>query len=89
MGSMAYWIGRGKQPLAVDREQCNACGRCARVCPMELYPGAHREEGVMTHGDCLKCSSCVVACPRQALSFEKVPHSDEPDCVAVNQSEAS
>lgn len=71
MGSMANWIGRRKQPLHVDTSTCTGCGACSLVCPMELNPGAFREDGVMEHGDCLKCRKCVVQCPRSALSFDK------------------
>ncbi|MHB0913425.1 MAG: 4Fe-4S binding protein [Armatimonadota bacterium] len=70
MGSMASWIGAKKLPLAVD-PACTECGLCAKVCNMELYPGASRERGEMAHGDCIKCGRCVVTCPKQALSFDK------------------
>jgi len=71
MGSMAAWIGKRKMPLAVNNEKCTACGLCARACPMELDPAAHRERGLMEHGDCSKCLRCTAVCPKQALSFEK------------------
>lgn len=70
MGSAASWIGRRKQPLHVETAACTGCSACARVCPMELDPGAHREAGVMEHGDCLKCRKCIVQCPKSALSFD-------------------
>lgn len=76
MGSMASWIGKKKQPLNVDPEKCTSCGLCARVCPMELYPGDSRDEGIMMNGDCLKCSRCVVSCARGALSFDRSPKND-------------
>lgn len=88
MGSAASWIGRRKQPLQVDATKCTGCGACSLVCPMELNPGACREESVMVHGDCLKCRRCIVQCPRSALSFDASspstcdPPSEDPAGVA-------
>jgi len=72
MGSMASWIGKGKQPLSVDAAKCSLCEACSRVCPMELCAGAFKEAGAVNHGDCIKCSRCAVQCPRRALAFEQV-----------------
>lgn len=68
MGSMAAWIGKRKRPLQVE-SSCVSCGACAKACPMDLRPMDHQESGQMEHGDCLKCASCVVKCPKAALSW--------------------
>ncbi|MEW6500461.1 MAG: 4Fe-4S binding protein [Thermodesulfobacteriota bacterium] len=69
MGTMANLLGRGKMLLRVDAA-CVNCGTCEQVCRMQLNPGACREAGRVTSGDCLKCAYCVESCPQQALSFE-------------------
>ncbi|ACX52526.1 4Fe-4S ferredoxin iron-sulfur binding domain protein [Ammonifex degensii KC4] len=68
MGTLANLFGRGKKPLLVA-PSCVGCGVCSRFCPLKLQPHFFRQQGVMGDGDCLKCGSCVAACPRQALSF--------------------
>lgn len=68
MGTMANWLGRGKMLLKVD-EACINCGICETVCRMQINPGSYRESGLVTHGDCLKCSYCVESCPEKALGF--------------------
>ena len=68
MGTMANWLGRGKMPLVVG-ESCVSCGLCEKVCRIGINPGSYREIGIVTDGDCLKCSYCVENCPKQALSF--------------------
>jgi polyferredoxin len=68
MGTMANWLGRGKNLLKVE-EKCVSCGACEQVCRMQINPGTYREIGVVQDGDCLKCSYCVESCPKQALSF--------------------
>jgi ferredoxin-type protein NapH len=70
MGTMANWLGHGKQPLRIA-ETCSNCGSCEKVCRMQIYPGAFREAGVVSHGDCLKCSYCVETCPKKALTFAR------------------
>lgn len=69
MGTLGNWISRGKQPLYVS-EECRDCKLCAKVCPMQLKPHENKA-GAMTDGDCIKCSSCVAACPINALGFKK------------------
>lgn len=69
MGTMANWLGRGKHLLRVDRT-CSNCGTCEKVCRMQIYPGSYRDAGVVSHGDCLKCSYCVETCPKKALAFD-------------------
>ena len=68
MGTISSWISKGKKPLHVS-EQCKDCKLCAKVCPMQLQPYEDKA-GDMTDGDCIKCSSCVAACPINALEFK-------------------
>lgn len=69
MGTLGSWISRGKNPLLVN-EHCKDCRLCAKVCPMQLKPYEYKS-GEMTDGDCIKCSSCVAACPINALGFKE------------------
>ena len=68
MGTISSWISKGKKPLHVS-QQCKDCKLCAKVCPMQLQPYENKA-GDMTDGDCIKCSSCVAACPINALEFK-------------------
>ncbi|WP_084413270.1 4Fe-4S binding protein [Desulfovirgula thermocuniculi] len=70
MGTLSCWLSGGKEPLFIGQE-CTACRACTRVCPMQLKPYAYKEEGTMGDNDCLKCGTCVAACPRRALRFER------------------
>lgn len=70
MGTIANWLSEGKQPLNIN-EMCVDCKACSRVCPMQLKPHQYKENGTMGDNDCIKCSTCVVACPKKVLQFEK------------------
>lgn len=51
-------------------EKCLSCGKCSRVCPMQLTP--HIEFAAQKHVEdetCIKCSTCIVHCPVKALGL--------------------
>ena len=52
-------------------DECNAkCKVCAKVCPMQLtpYEGKGKETGFF-HTDCIKCGTCVMACPLKTIKL--------------------
>lgn len=68
IGTLAAALGKGKHQLVIA-PHCTSCGRCEQHCPMELAIAAHRTDGKLPHGDCIKCSSCHAACPQKALQW--------------------
>jgi polyferredoxin len=72
MGTVAHWISEGRKPLYIS-EDCSNCGKCARVCPMQLNPNSYKDEGIMGDNDCIKCGTCVAGCPIKALSLNEKP----------------
>jgi NAD-dependent dihydropyrimidine dehydrogenase PreA subunit len=54
--------------LKYDQEACTGCGRCAEVCPHQVF----RMDGVkafLTDKDsCMECGACAKNCPFQAIS---------------------
>lgn len=69
MGTFGNYLAEGKYPLNIS-ENCSDCKVCSRVCPMQLKPHQYREARIMGDNDCIKCSTCVAACPKKALGFE-------------------
>lgn len=64
MGTMQRTLGGGRYQLKVDRELCIECGKCQKVCPMQLPVNE-----TLDKPDCIKCARCVDACPKDALHF--------------------
>ena len=51
-------------------DACEACGHCTAVCTSNV--SVHREvraHGMVVDPGCMKCTDCVSACPKDALSF--------------------
>lgn len=49
-------------------EECNACGLCARICPI----GAIRMDGgrpVWVRKHCTQCLGCINRCPQRAIQY--------------------
>lgn len=52
--------------IKCDKESCISCGKCKRVCPMDVDitdNSRKRKNGT----ECILCMECVKACPRKAL----------------------
>jgi polyferredoxin len=64
MGTLQRTLGGKKFQLKVEREMCIDCGKCQKVCPMQLPVNE-----ILEKPDCIKCARCVEACPKEALSF--------------------
>ena len=47
-----------------DTEKCVSCGKCRRVCPMDLDPASNARSN---SSECILCMECVKACPKKAL----------------------
>ncbi len=64
MGTMQRALGGTRYQLKVDKELCIECGKCEKVCPMQLPVSE-----ILEKPDCIKCARCVEACPKGALRF--------------------
>ncbi len=72
MGSLQGVSSRNTYLLTVE-DSCVQCRKCWEVCPISTYPGAFKQEegsGQVPSIECLRCSNCVVNCPKKALSFQ-------------------
>ena len=54
--------------VTCDKEKCVSCGKCKKVCPMDVDMtdnARSRANGT----DCILCVECIEACPKKALKF--------------------
>ncbi len=72
MGSLQGVMSANTYLLTVD-ESCVQCKKCQKVCPISTYPGSFKVDdglGQVPSIECLRCSNCVMNCPKKALSFQ-------------------
>lgn len=54
--------------IRVDEDKCVSCGKCKRVCPMNVeVPSNSRKKRNAT--ECILCMRCVEECPKGALKL--------------------
>ena len=53
-----------KLPLAVDRDKCIQCGKCARLCPVK---NIRMETWPVYLDHCVSCQRCMAFCPPGAI----------------------
>ncbi len=55
-----------------SKDLCHECGKCSRVCPMQLTPYVEFDENnQFSNANCIKCNTCVNNCPANILSLSK------------------
>lgn len=58
--------------VTFDNDKCLRCGKCSRVCPMQLKPYCEFADGdVCANAACIRCGSCINSCPTNALNLGK------------------
>lgn len=50
--------------IQVDDRRCISCGKCARVCKMDVDITKTPD-----HTECIRCGKCIKGCPAEALRF--------------------
>lgn len=68
---LSYMRKQKKHPVKLVPEchtdRCNACGACARACPVEAIAADRPHETDATR--CIKCAACVKTCPEAARTL--------------------
>ena len=52
--------------IRCNKEKCISCGKCKRVCPMEVDV-TDNERNRKNGTECILCMECVKSCPKHAL----------------------
>ncbi len=51
--------------IKLDKPSCVKCGKCAKVCPMDVDPSVKPDSM-----ECIRCGKCVNVCPTKALDLQ-------------------
>ncbi len=50
--------------MNVDEHRCISCGKCAKVCKMDVTVTK-----TPNHTECIRCGICIKSCPKNALTY--------------------
>jgi F420-non-reducing hydrogenase iron-sulfur subunit len=56
----------------IQPDQCQACGICARRCPVEAIDGGKNLVHVIDQEKCIKCGTCFEVCPPRFAAVKKI-----------------
>ena len=72
MGSIAALISyfRKNNKVLEVSNNCVGCKICEKTCPMGISPYDYKGD-VLSHPDCIQCTKCVIACPKQSIGYAK------------------
>jgi F420-non-reducing hydrogenase iron-sulfur subunit len=65
----------------IDPAKCQACGICARKCPVEAIDGGKNRIHIIDQDKCIKCGTCFEACPPKFQAITKIIHETVPEPV--------
>ena len=76
IGSIELWsqwsfLWSRTMPARVDIEQCDACFKCADVCPTQCIERAtdgEKEHAHVREEECIDCSLCANECQHAAIT---------------------
>lgn len=66
----------------IDPEKCQACGICARRCPVEAIEGGKSLVHIIDQEKCIKCGTCFDNCPPRFSAIRKIVSEPVPDRIA-------
>ncbi|MCI6952047.1 MAG: 4Fe-4S binding protein, partial [Clostridium sp.] len=52
-----------------DTDKCVSCGKCLRICPMNVEVTDNQRKTRKNGTECILCLECVDQCPKKALHF--------------------
>lgn len=56
--------------LALDTAACIGCGRCAEVCPHQVFAITEKKAHLVELDACMECGACAKNCPVAAIGVD-------------------
>jgi F420-non-reducing hydrogenase iron-sulfur subunit len=62
----------------IDPKKCQACGTCARRCPVDAINGGKNLIHIIDQNKCIKCGTCYNSCPPKFSAIKKLVGEEVP-----------
>jgi adenylylsulfate reductase subunit B len=62
-------------PPLINEEKCIACGKCADICPQDVFFGSEKKKKpvISYPEECWHCNACVLDCPAEGAIKVRIP----------------
>ena len=54
--------------LSLSPDKCVGCGKCAEVCPHDVFKVENGKASIFDKNSCMECGACAKNCPAGAVS---------------------
>ena len=61
---------RGVATLSLKEDECTGCGKCAEVCPHDVFDITGSIARIKNKDLCMECGACALNCPAEAVSVK-------------------
>jgi len=69
----------------IDPQKCQACMICSKRCPVDAIDGAKNMVHVIDQDKCIKCGTCLDACPSRFGAVTKFSGGPVPPPLSVEE----
>ncbi len=67
------WVQGAGNFITIDKDKCDACARCVKVCLGGCYEIADKKARIKSLAECMECAACWFVCTRGAVDFSWPP----------------
>lgn len=53
--------------FSIDAESCVNCGKCVKICPLDVLREGKTTPEIVYREDCQSCFLCIIYCPKHAI----------------------
>jgi ferredoxin len=56
--------------LKLNTDKCKGCGKCAEVCPQNVFVMMEGKTSIIDKDRCMECGACAKNCPFEAIEVK-------------------
>ena len=64
--------------FSIDAENCVNCGKCVKICPLDVLREGKTTPEIVYREDCQSCFLCQIYCPKDAIKVDTIRNRPTP-----------